>query len=249
MLFPYKYTLTDAGLFRFAANGKNAGGGDGRFSSNAGIAIAPILFVIALLSLIGVVMSTGGSNFHVASVSDRIAADVVAQANLVRNTINNCNLQYRMALSMGMSASSADGYPDTPAAGSSNCTPPEGQTTQYMVACLVCDPMGTALWGSSTGSSGIMLPMPTRGFYPWKYYNGGDSAGRCIWTAPMGTSPNSDEGVVAGLRRVAAKFSTAAAVTASDEAVYDPSSESQKFIVWITSPTTLPIPGESPCQP
>jgi hypothetical protein len=211
-----------------------------RFSPSAGIAIGPILFIIAMLALIGTVMSTGGNDFQTASVSDRISADVTSQANIIRTTINNCNLQFQMALSMGsVSAISSDppgGYPASAADG----TP---------VASLLCDPMGTSpLWGASNGengSSGVLFPPPTKGFAPWVYVNAGTTGGRCFYTYPL---VGKSTAIVAGLTRAAEKFNFSSAVTLTHEVVYNSASDNQKFIVWITTPSAL-ASADSHCQP
>ena len=83
-----------------------------RFHPSAGIAIGPILFVLALLALLAAVVASGGGDFQVASGADRITADVVAQANLIRNTINNCNMQHTLNVSMNVLTPS-EPYPAT----------------------------------------------------------------------------------------------------------------------------------------
>lgn len=194
-----------------------------RFSSSAGIAIGPILFIVAILAVLAAAMSTGNSNFQTASVMDRIQADISTQANLIRNTINNCNLQYKLALSMGSEPVSTDppgGYPAS------------NTTTGTSVSSLVCDPAGAAsLWGD------ILLPPPTKGFDAWMYVNAGDSGGRCFWTLPSSVAARSNQGIVAGLTRAAARFNSSTTVDSSHEVNYDPASASQKFIVWITLPS------------
>ncbi|MDD3370640.1 MAG: hypothetical protein PHE27_02320 [Alphaproteobacteria bacterium] len=208
-----------------------------RFSSSAGIAIGPILFVLAMLALLGSIFATGGNDFQTASVSDRINADIASQANMIRNTINNCNLQFVMALSMGSVPDAninSDPYPASDAEGTA-------------VRDLECTPLGTAkLWGASdgsNGSSGVLFPPPTKGFTDWYYVNGGEN-GRCIWTSPTVTS----SAIVAGLSRAAGKFNYSETVTLTNEAVYNPASTGQKFIVWITVPADLGS-VDSHCQP
>lgn len=191
-----------------------------RLSSSAGVAIGPILFVLALLGVLAAAMSTGGSNFQTASVTDRVVADITTQANLIRNTIINCRMQYDVALSMGsvspVTADPPGKYPDS--------DPVDGT----LVSALLCDPMGSgSLW------SDILLPPPTAGFGPWMYMNAGPEGGRCLWTAPTGTGGS----VAAGMMGVASRFNTSSAADSAYEAVYDPDSTSQKFIVWITPPT------------
>ncbi len=79
-----------------------------RLAPDSGIAIAAILFVIALLALIGGAIAAGGGGFTIASVTDRVSADMETQANLIRSKINECNLMY------GTNAN-YDGYPSSDA--------------------------------------------------------------------------------------------------------------------------------------
>ena len=55
-----------------------------RFPANAGIAIGPILFILALLGMIVSFMASSSSGFNVAGAADRVNADIVNQANLIR---------------------------------------------------------------------------------------------------------------------------------------------------------------------
>ncbi len=193
-----------------------------RVHPSAGIAIGPILFIIALLGILAFVASstnTGGLN--VAGIADRVAADVGSQANLIRSKIGECELQYH---TNGVDNSAApclhDPYP---------CSDPASGT---LVTDLTCpgDPLNGAseqpnIW---TGPRNALLPPPTKGFNPWHYMNAGDAGGRCIWISPTGGS--SSTGIVAGLTQAASKFS-------SQEVGYDSGSGSQKFVIFITVPT------------
>jgi hypothetical protein len=192
-----------------------------RFSASAGIAIGPILFVLALLAVLAAVMSAGNGDFQVASGADRITADTVAQANLIRNTINECNLQYMLTVSSGSINPTSDPYPLS------------NTSTGTAVSALLCDPIGSSsLWGA------ILLPPPTTGFNAWTYIDASASGGgRCIWTEPSGSNQLHNEQVTTGLTRAAMKFNSSTGYSASSEVIYDPSSTSQKFIVWITQPT------------
>jgi hypothetical protein len=190
-----------------------------RFSSDAGIAIGPILFVIAILALLAAVMASGGNDFQVASSADRITADVAAQASLVRGTINQCNMQYVIAASTGSVSPVTDPYPS-----------PVGVTA---VSLLTCNPMGTgSLWGA------ILLPPPTQGFNAWNYIDdAANGGGRCIWTSPIGSNLAANEGITTGLTHAATKFNSTTAFSSTSEVIYNPASSSQKFIVWVTMPT------------
>jgi len=191
-----------------------------RFPSEAGIAIGPILFVIALLAILAGVMAGGGGDFSVASVADRITADISTQANLIRSTINDCNLQYMLAVSNGSINPSSDPYPASAATGTA-------------VSALLCDPTGgTSLWSDK------LLPPPTSGFNAWTYIDASASGGgRCFWTSPTEANPSGDNGILGGLAHAATKFNSGTAYAANQEVLYSPTSSSQKFIVWVTMPT------------
>lgn len=204
-----------------------------RFSTQSGIAIGPILFVIAILALLAAVVSSGGGGFQVAAGADRITADIVAQANLIRSTINECNMQYsiQMATNPGGTTPVSDPYPS-----------PQG--TVSPVSALYCSPIGstisTPIWNDvSLGTK--LLPPPTQGFNPWSYID--DSAapngnGRCFYTSPTEANPVNDLSLTSGLTRAAAKFNSSTSYSPTTEVIYNPTSANQKFIVWITMPTT-----------
>ncbi|MDD3029950.1 MAG: hypothetical protein PHS57_06705 [Alphaproteobacteria bacterium] len=192
----------------------------GLLPPNAGIAIGPILFVIAMLGLLASVMTSGSGFFQTAGAVDRISADIASQANLIRSTITHCNMEYELALSLGAEST----VPSDPPGG----FPVSDQETGTAVSELVCDPTdSSSLWGA------IFLPPPTRGFNAWMYMNAGSSGGRCIWAAPTNPALSS---VVQGLTSAATKFNTTATADAVHEVVYNPAGASQKFVVWITIP-------------
>jgi hypothetical protein len=201
-----------------------------KFPSQAGIAIGPILFILAILALIAAVMSSGNGDYQVASGADRITADIVAQANLIRGMLNQCNMQYTIAVSTGSVTPTTDPYP---ASDTSNGT---------TASALVCTPMGTtSLWSDK------LLPPPTQGFSAWTYIDASASGGgRCIWATPSTSNPVHSESVTSGLTHAATKFNSATAFDTAHEVIYDPASASQKFTVWITLPTGTP---DSHCLP
>ncbi len=197
----------------------------GRFHASAGIAIGPILFVIALLGILASVIAAGTGDFGVAGVSDRVYNDIYSQANLIRTKISECNLKW------GTSNGNGDGWPAT-----------TNTSTGAPVCSLECsgDPStatsGTDCAGNSvtrqnlwSGIRAALLPPPTSGFNQWYYVNdAANGGGRCIWTRPNVSNPSS--GVVAGLTKAATKFS-------SQEVVYNPSGTTQNFVIWISPPT------------
>lgn len=198
-----------------------------RLPVDAGIAIGPILFVLALLGVLASVMSSGVSgSFGRAGNADRITNDIVGQTNLIRNKILECEMQYEIKGENNATGTCAgDPYP---------CS---DQTNGTLVGDLTCpnDPLNggaeRSLW---TGLRVASLPPPTQGFAAWRYMNGGTS-GRCIWTAP--TSGNNNKAAVEGLTRAASRFT-------SQEIRYDPASNSQKFVVIITPPSSGSLPSQ-----
>ncbi|MFY9289064.1 MAG: hypothetical protein WAO98_11255 [Alphaproteobacteria bacterium] len=205
-----------------------------RFRHSQGIAIGPILFVIALLALLATVMSSGFGDFGVASVADRISADIPSQANLIRAKINECSIKYG-------TNNNGDSYPAS------------DTTNGTLVSALECegDPVGQKnIW---SGQRATVLPQPTTGFNQWYYLNsngagmgGNADGGRCIWITPSGSNPAGSSALVTGLTKAASKFSHNTGFSSSAEVVYDPSSSSQKFVMWITLPTGTP---DSNCLP
>lgn len=190
-----------------------------------GIAIGPILFVIALLAIIAVAISSNMGDFNTASVADRVSADIQSQASLIRSKITECNLKYG-------TNNNYDGFPSSDV------------TNGTLVSALSCsgDPSGQQnLW---TGERPASLPQPTSGFGNWYYINtngsglgGTATGGRCIWIVPTISSPSGNAGIVEGLTKAASKFTHGTAYSSSAEVVYDPASSSQKFVLWISMPT------------
>ena len=212
-----------------------------RLPASAGIAIGPILFILAMLALLGVVMASGNGDFQTAGGADRITADIVTQANLIRSTISQCNLQYVINVSTATSGGSyapvSDPYPLSALPGGT------------LVSALLCDPMGgspaPSLWNNAT--SAILLPQPTKGFNPWMYIDDSVAGGgRCIWALPSSGGALGNSQITSGLSRAASKFNSAATNLGTNEVIYDPASTSQKFVVWITPPSGTP---NSNCLP
>ncbi|NDE90166.1 MAG: hypothetical protein EB059_03375 [Alphaproteobacteria bacterium] len=195
-----------------------------RFASNAGIAIGPILFVVALLAVIGMAMSAGNNTVGSTIASDRVRADIKSQGNLIRSKILECN-QYSFDR-----GDLTDKYPYSGPDGVSF-----GTTAQLVESldCLAFVNQGTTLPNNNTnlwaGAHSATLPPPTQGFDKWMYVNAGSSGGRCIRIQPSAGNATSP-GIKDGLASVSAAFST-------QEVVYDPSSSSQRFILWITYPS------------
>jgi hypothetical protein len=182
-----------------------------RHSPQAGIAIGPILFVIAIMAVIGIAMSSS-SNFTTSTITpDRVTADIRSQANLIRSKILEC---YTNGYDRG---DLVDKYPASTGTGT-------------LVEALECPSYNSGSENLWSGQSPASLPPPTNGFEKWYYVNAGVSGGRCIRIQPTSAS---DVGLKNGLAQVATSFSTM-------ELVYDPNSVSQRFILWITRPSGSP---------
>ena len=189
-------------------------------SPEAGIALGPILFVLAILGILAAVLSAGSSSFSTAGTADRVTADTTTQANLIRAKINECNLMYG-------TNNNFDGYPSSggesiPVANITCSGDPEGQQN---------------IW---TGNRMTSLPPPTSGFTSWHYLNTNKvglgtpaDGGRCIWIKPLGAA---NPGIVGGLTRAAKKFTTTPANDGAAEVNYNPESAGQRFVVWISAP-------------
>jgi len=214
--------------------------------SEAGIAIGPILFVIAILGLLAAVIASNMGTMSNTGTIDRIAADIPSQANLIRTKINECYTKYGTDRNF-------DGYPSS------------GGTT-IDVSTITCtgDAIGLGSSGNLniwTGERATTLPPPTSGFADWNYINtnstglgGSATGGRCIYIIPNATtfpSPNTVPGIVQGLTKAASKFTSQTScdnvsTTCAGDVEYNPASSSQKFVMWITLPTGTP---DSHCLP
>ena len=151
-----------------------------RLTSQSGIAIGPILFVLALLGIIAAVLATDSSSMGGAAREDTITAEISTQANLIRSKFSECNMI-------------RDSWP-------------AGDGTGTLVSAVTCpgDPSGQDnLW---SGARPAQLAPPPAGFNNWTYYDySGSAGGRCVKIAP---ASGSDPSVKNGLRRAAAKFTT-----------------------------------------
>ncbi len=139
------------------------------FSPQAGIAIGPILFIIAILGVLVAALSANTGSFGSAATSDRIKADVRGQANLIRSKVQECY--------MATMGNPLFDYPDGPT--------PNGT----LVKNLTCPGDPTGLQNFWSGKRPTALPPNPRGFDDWVYYN--YAAGRCILLKPT-TAPGLD---------------------------------------------------------
>lgn len=188
-----------------------------RVRGDAGIAIGVVLFVVALLAVIGLSMSAGTNTVGSTIAADTVRNNIKSQANLIRSKILECN-QYSFDR-----GELADKYPASTGTG----------TLVESLDCLAFVAEGTPLPDNRTnlwsGAHAASLPPPSPGFDSWYYVNAGATGGRCIRIQPLAANVN-DVGIKTGLSQVFSAFS-------SQEVVYDPNSASQRFILWITKPS------------
>lgn len=127
-----------------------------------GIAIGPILFVVAILAVLVGALSSGMGSFGGNATIDRIKSDVRGQANLIRAKIQECYMT-----TMG---SSDFGWPPGPT--------PNGTLLQD----IICpgDPSGMQnIWRGARPTS---IPVNPVGFKDWVYFN--YDHGRCLILVP-----------------------------------------------------------------
>ena len=209
-----------------------------RLRPTAGIALGPILFVLAILALIAGVMSAGSGGFSVAGVADRVSADVSTQANLIRAKISECSTMYG-------TNNNYDGFPRDSTGGSPG----------ILVSAVECAGDPTGLQNLWSGNRATTLPPPTTGFGSWYYVNtnpnslatglsGTATGGRCIYIQPNSASG----GISAGLVNAQKKFTHSTANDGVSEVNFDPASTHLRFVVWISTP---PTPGaeNANCKP
>ena len=206
-----------------------------RLRVEAGIAIGPILFVIAALGLIATMISSNIGSYSSAGAIDRTAAELPSQANLIRTRMNQCNIQLASQLAIqnnnvgvpvpGNCSRVADCAKDPATFVGVTAVPTP-------VASVTCN--GANLW------QGLAYPQPSMGFAAWNYV-GNTTGGRCIYTAPTTASPATNNRVVEAMKLVTKKFSTQTtcnntSTPCTGEALYDPAAAAQKFVVWIGMP-------------
>lgn len=144
-----------------------------------GIAIGPILMVVALLAVLAGLFSSGMGSFGNSATVDRIRTDIRGQANLIRAKIQECYM-----VTMGN-----QGF-DWPAG--------SGVTVRN----LTCPGDPAAAQNIWSGRRPASLPPPVPGFGEWFYHN--YAQGRCIGIRPTGGVATG--GVADGLRIVAGLF-------------------------------------------
>ncbi|NDC55672.1 MAG: hypothetical protein EBZ69_02495 [Alphaproteobacteria bacterium] len=155
-----------------------------RLPHDSGIAIGPILFVIAIMGAVAaMIAASSGSGMGTAIRADQITPVLTAQADLIRSKFQECYLI-------------RDAYP-------------VGDGTGTNVRNEECDgdPSGQRnLW---TGTRPVMLGPPPTGFDEWKYFDySGSNGGRCIMIKPTTTNTAAVLGVKQGILKASEKYSS-----------------------------------------
>ncbi len=147
----------------------------------SGIAIGPILFVLALIGVVAAFMGRSSGGITSGTITaDRLAPDIRSQANLIRQKIVECQMM-------------RGSYPTHTSTGT-------------LVSALTCpgDPAGQDnLW---TGIRPVTMPPVPTGFNEWFYVNGGATGGRCIRIEPT-VAAAADPGVRQGIGLAMRNFS------------------------------------------
>lgn len=179
-----------------------------------GIALAPILMAIALLSVIVGLMSAGANSFGGNVINnDRMVAELRSQIDMIRTKVEECVTVTRTSTGQQFM------YPGD-----------DMIDTEIDVVNLTCprDPTGKQnLWQGARPTS--LQPAP-RGFTNWTYVNHGDAlaynpGGTCIKIQPT-AAMRDDPNVRDALDKVTKRF-------APHEFSYNPSDPLQKLIIWI----------------
>lgn len=195
----------------------------GTLPPHAGIALAPILMIIALLAVITGAFAMGSNMFGANAINtDRIILEVRGQSDMIRAKIEECVMVTRRAAQSGEPQFLFPGD-DT-------------RGTPIDVVNLDCprDPTGQQnLWA---GARPATLPAPPRGFNPWVYVNHGDpddpavegEGGICITIKPnanLAGSPVTRDAIKKALSRYS-----------RGEVEYRADDPAQRIIFWLRHP-------------
>jgi len=191
-----------------------------RLSSQSGIAIGIILFVLVLIGVISVAVSASGNFMGTTVTPDRINVEIKSQANLIRTKITECIQNATMRLDANFTNPGGGGY----------TSPfPLSTGTGTAIEAVDCPSYGSGVQNLWKGQAPLQLPPAPQGFDKWYYVNAGDMGGRCIRIQPTAANV-ADPGVKQGIGNAASTFTDM-------ERVYDPAGASQRLIIWITKPT------------
>lgn len=121
-----------------------------RQSRQNGVAVAPLLVVIALFGVISMSIALTNRSVSQGVYESMCVTELVSQINLIRTKITKCTVE----------------YPEGDNGTANNKPFPSG--TNALVSNLVCPGNALNLW---SGSDAIFLPRPPKGFNDWRYTN------------------------------------------------------------------------------
>lgn len=209
-----------------------------RNAPHSGIAIGPILMIVALIAVIVGAFSMGSSDIGGAMRADQATAELRAQADQIRAKIQECVFITRQYATVALQADPVTGI--MPADTRSDLQkgygwPGEGGLlgTAINVRDLDCprDPTGRQnLW---TGMRPSTFPAAPSGFDNWVFVNHGDPravnpGGTCIRIQPQAAT--------AADGRIREAITKALRGLAPDEYTYNPGSSDQMIIIWLRRP-------------
>ena len=184
--------------------------------AQAGIAIAPILFVIAIIGVIIAALSAGGNSLGGSAIrEDKIIADIRGQIDLIRSKVDECVMLTRQ------SSAPQFLYPAY-----------DNLNNAVAVSALTCPREAASLW---TGKHPASLPPVPNGFAPWQYMNHGNPddgispGGICISIVPLDATRASDPMLQAAMKSILKRF---------DASEYTFDSTTQRLILWIKRPVS-----------
>jgi hypothetical protein len=202
-----------------------------RIAPTAGIAIGPILFILAILGAIASMISMSSGGMGMATGIDRTKMELSSQIQLVQTKIDECALLNRRSYNEYRRDHAYDkDAPDFDPAAETLYPPadaPEGILVRNYICPATRDHAETPLWAG--GVRQAFLPPPPTGFGDWRFVNNGES-GRCFFIQPESSkaagSKTIREGIAAALKKMPKTAYS-----------YDPASPTQRIVIWVTRPT------------
>ena len=216
--------------------------------SNAGIAIGPILFIVAIMAVIAVAVSSATGGFSTVLSADKIESEVFNQASLIRNKIIKCKAEFD--LRRNLSSFSGKQLCPNPDGGGFPVSLEEGsRIDELMCSSLVqvlkdsggeccfwqddgCENLNVVSIGDSIWEDAVP-PSGMSGFKPWKYINDiKNGGGICFWIEANFKNDTVSE----GFARAALKFRHSNSVADGIANYSEVIVSADKFIMWIVPP-------------
>lgn len=191
-----------------------------KLNAQPGIALAPLLMVIALIAVLVGALGAGANMFGANALnSDRITFELRGQIDQIRAKLDECIMLTRQqAVPQFL-------YPGF-----------DQLDTALNVADLNCPRDAAGMQNLWQGARPSGLPAHPQNFTDWTYINHGDPdfvspGGICISIRPVDATTAGNDAVKAAIQAVLKRYSP-------DEYTYDPNSANQRLIIWIRRPLT-----------